>query len=51
MEKVVPEISSVSLYRNHPIDLRCKSMGWFLCNGCTDLNWQRGRMVKENINL
>ena len=28
----------LSLYRNRPIDLVCKSVGWFLYNDNTDLN-------------
>ena len=28
------------LYRNHPINMLCKSMGWFLCNGNTEsMGW------------
>ena len=27
------------LYRNHPINMLCKSMGWFLCNGNTESMW------------
>ena len=39
------------LYSYHPIDWLCKSMGWFLCNGNTGMNWQSGWMVKVNVNL
>ena len=35
------------LYRNHPIDLLYKSMGWFLNNGNAGLNFQSRQMVKE----
>ena len=38
----------LQLYRNHPIDLLCKTMGWFLCNSNTALKWQAGCMVKAN---
>ena len=30
------ELAVLPLYRNHPIDLLCNTMGWFICNGNTE---------------
>ena len=42
-------LAVLPLYRNHLIDLLCKSVGWFLCRGNTGLKWQSGCMVKVNV--
>ena len=44
-------LALLPLYSNQPIDLFCKSMGQFLCNGNTGMNCQSGWMVKVNVNL
>ena len=44
-------LAALSLYRNHPTGLLCKSIEWFLCNSNTGLKWQRECMVKVTMNL
>ena len=56
MKKVVVSISlllqfSIAIYRNHPIDFRCKSVDCFLYNGNPGLNGKVDALVKANVNL
>ena len=55
MKKVVVSISllqfSIAIYRNHPIDLRCKSVDCFLYNGNPGLNGKVDALFKANVNL
>ena len=34
----MPGISNVTTGSDHPVDLRFKSLAWFLCSGNTNLN-------------
>ena len=38
-------LAVLPLYSNHLINLLCKTMRWFLCNGSTSLKWQNWWMV------